>query len=65
MDWFARLCRNAGLMIHHTIEPLRKTKTTRVSHSTEEHQPDERVTLRRTTIEEIEIHPPDAPEKRD
>ena len=56
MSWFARLCRNTGLMIHHVAKPVTK-QTHTVSHTTEEKQVNDTVTLRRTTIEEIEVTP--------
>ncbi len=50
--WFSKMCRNAGLAIHHVANPTEK-KTVR--HTTEEKQISPTVTLRRTTIEEIEV----------
>jgi len=55
MSWFARLCRNTGLMIHHVKKPATGKQTLVVRHETEEQQVDETVTLRRTTIEEVEV----------
>lgn len=54
MGWFTRLCRNTGLMIHHVGKPVKGQKHV-VSHETQEQQVSETVTLRRTTIEEIEV----------
>ena len=54
MNWFTRLCRHTGLMIHHVAKPVPK-QTHTVSHTTEEKQASDTVTLRRTTIDEIEI----------
>jgi len=54
MNWFTQLCRNTGLMIHNVIHP-EDTKTHEVNKTVEEKQVSEKVTLRRTTIEEIEI----------
>ena len=56
MNWFTRLCRNTGLMIHHAAKPheVKSTKHT-VNKTVEEKQAGPNVTLRRTTIEEIEI----------
>tara|TARA_R110002111_G_scaffold101693_3_gene157459 strand:+ start:525 stop:701 length:177 start_codon:yes stop_codon:yes gene_type:complete len=54
MAWFARLCRNTGLMIHHATKPVAGNKKV-VSHDTQEHKLNETTTLRRTTIEEIEV----------
>lgn len=53
MNWLEKLGRNVGLMIHHIKHPDGTTK--RVSKTVEEKQIDESVTLRRTTIEEIEV----------
>ena len=56
MSWFARLCRNTGLMIHYVIKPMKKKSNKYIlSEKTEEEQINETTTLRRTTIEEIEI----------
>ncbi len=58
MGWFTKLCRNTGLMIHHATQPLRKDKKdsrVQISGSVEEEQVSPGVTLRRTTIEEIEF----------
>jgi len=62
MGWFTDICRNLGLMVHnikhpdprHAEEPQRKTIRKEVH---EEKQGN--VTLRRTTIEEVEIRPED------
>jgi len=54
MGWFTRICRNTGLMIHHAAKPVTGKKTT-VSHETQEQKINETTTLRRTTIEEIEV----------
>ena len=55
MPWFQQLCRNMGLMIHHTLKPVKKSERQVLSKTVEEEQVDERITLRRTTIEEVEI----------
>ncbi len=52
MAWFQTLCRNVGLMIHNVRHPDADKKI--VKHEVEE-QREGNVTLRRTTIEEIEI----------
>ena len=61
MPWFQKLCRNAGLAIHNVTKPVKddaKKKTTQVTkHEVEEEKIDENITLRRTTIEEIEMKP--------
>jgi len=54
MGWFTRVCRNTGLMIHHAAKPIRGEKHV-VSHETQEQKVNDTVTLRRTTIEEIEV----------
>ena len=51
-NWFTRLCRNVGLAVHHVSHPGGQRQVTR-QETTEEKRGD--VTLRRTTIEEIEI----------
>ena len=57
MSWFDRLCRNAGLTIHHIVKPVREDRQRRqeVRREVEQAQPEPGVTLRRTTIEEIEF----------
>jgi hypothetical protein len=55
MNWFERLMRNTGLMLHHTVKPLRKSDKQVVRKEVEETKVNDKVTLRRTTIEEIEI----------
>jgi len=53
MSWFTRTCRNMGLMLHYVVRPVdRKAEVTR---KVEEKKVNEKVTLRRTTIDEIEI----------
>lgn len=52
MAWFQKLCRNTGLMIHHVTSSGRSKQTVR--HEVEEEQRGN-ITLRRTTIEEVEI----------
>ena len=56
MGWFTRICRNTGLMIHHAATPIKGEKRV-VSHETQEQKVNDTVTLRRTTIEEIEVKP--------
>ena len=59
MGWFTKFCRNAGLMVHNvkqqTKQPQSQTKKKEVSRQTEEKKLDEKTTLRRTTIDEVEI----------
>ena len=42
-------------MIHHAVKPLRKSNTQILSKEVEERKINDTTTLRRTTIEEIEI----------
>ncbi len=51
-NWFMRLCRNAGLAVHGATKPGQRKQTVR--HETVEQQRGN-ITLRRTTIEEIEV----------
>ena len=57
MAWFEKLCRNTGLMIHNAITPVREDQKGRheVKRTVQEQQVSPTVTLRRTTIEEVEI----------
>ncbi|MEM9346734.1 MAG: hypothetical protein AAGB26_08965 [Planctomycetota bacterium] len=62
MPWFQNLCRNLGLTVHNVAKPIRddaaeRSKTQVVKKEVEEEQIDENITLRRTTIEEIEMKP--------
>ncbi|XAL99752.1 hypothetical protein OT109_19500 [Phycisphaeraceae bacterium D3-23] len=62
MSWFQKFCRNTGLMIHGITQPVKddaKGKPTKkvVKHEVEEEQLEGNVTLRRTTIEELEYKP--------
>ncbi|MEM6333856.1 MAG: hypothetical protein AAF823_11010 [Planctomycetota bacterium] len=54
---FEKLCRELGDMTRLLIKPAGKpnTQTTEVTRQTEEKQIDATTTLRRTTIEEIEV----------
>jgi hypothetical protein len=54
MNWFHRLCRESGLMIHEIVKPLRTSKR-EVNRTVKEKKVSDKVTLRRTTIDEIEI----------
>lgn len=49
--------REFGLILHHLFKPVQKDESRKheVSRKVEEEQVDESVTLRRTTIEEVEI----------
>lgn len=86
MNWFGRLCRDTGLMLHHAAAPLKHAAAPRkkaaqvgktagetagasqasesapsgrerreVNRQVQESRPGPGVTLRRTTIDEIEI----------
>ena len=61
MAWFQKLCRRAGLATHHVAKAVREPaaappppETREVSRTVEQHR-EGSVTLRRTTIEEVEI----------
>lgn len=51
-NWFLRLCRNTGLMVHHATHPTRREV---LDKKVQEQKLNDTVTLRRTTIDEIEI----------
>jgi hypothetical protein len=59
MDWFQQICRNVGLMVHNIKHPdrpgLGEPQRRVVKKTLEEKQLNETTTLRRTTVEEIEI----------
>jgi hypothetical protein len=55
MSWFQQLCRNTGLMIHNVVAPLKKSDKKEIKRTVEEKKVSENVTLRRTTIDEIEV----------
>jgi len=62
MNWFHKICRNAGLMIHHVRRPDHETRIVRKDVRERKRG---QMTLRRTTIEEIEIDAnPDAPPRQ-
>jgi hypothetical protein len=62
MNWFERLCRNTGLMIHGVVRP--ESHGHEVRRQTQEKKVDGTVTLRRTVIEEIEVRQPGTSESR-
>lgn len=68
MGLFAQLCRNTGLMIHGIMQPIRdekaKTQRQELKRTVEEEKVSPTTTLRRTTIEEIEVRtePADRPQ---
>lgn len=53
MNWFDKLCRNMGLMVHNIRHPEDRYK--QVTHRKVEEEKRGDVTIRRTTIEEIEV----------
>ena len=53
MNWFERLCRNVGLAVHNIRHPGETHRQVIRKEVEEEKRGD--ITLRRTTIEEIEI----------
>lgn len=63
MAWLPKLARNLGLAVHHVIHPggaggsggAGEARKQTVRHTVEEKQLDATTTLRRTTIEEIEV----------
>jgi len=55
MGWFTTFCRQTGLMIHRIIRPASNDHRTVINRINERSDPDPSVTLRRTTIEEVEI----------
>jgi len=58
MGWFHKICRDMGLMVHNIRHPDGdKAQRREVSRTTEEKRQGD-VTLRRTTIDEIEIKRP-------
>ena len=64
MTWFTRLCRNAGLTIHHIVKPIKSDSQKReVNRKVEEKKVNGKLTLRRTTIDEIEVRPDDQEHK--
>jgi len=56
MPWFQTFCRHAGLMVHEIVKPMSHNQV--VQKTTQEKKVSDRVTLRRTVIEEVEIQPP-------
>lgn len=55
MGWFQTLCRNVGLMIHNIKSPDDKASEKRELKRSVEEKEQGNVTLRRTTIDEIEF----------
>jgi hypothetical protein len=66
MAWFPKLCRQAGLLIHHVVKPVDHTgKRQEISRTTQEKKVSPTMTLRRTTIDEIELKKPTPPPQKD
>jgi len=62
MNWFEQMCRNAGLAVHHMRHPEdAATQTQEVRRTIEEKKVSPTVTLRRTTIEEVQVQAPQPP----
>ncbi|MEM1108827.1 MAG: hypothetical protein AAGH99_09080 [Planctomycetota bacterium] len=61
MPWFQKACRNLGLTIHNVVQPVKDHNKTVVNKTVEEEQLNPTTTLRRTTIEEIEVKPTSPP----
>lgn len=56
MPWFQQICRNLGLTVHNVMHPDEAPAQKRtVNRTVEEEQVSDTVTLRRTTIEEVEF----------
>jgi hypothetical protein len=65
MNWFEQMCRNAGLMVHNMRNPEAPAVQTReVGRTIQEAQVSPTVTLRRTTIDEVEVKSPAFSEPR-
>ena len=66
MGWFKSICRNLGLMVHNISNPEKDETTTRkVIKKEVEEKIEGNVTLRRTTIEEVEIKKDDPKDPSD
>jgi len=52
MNWFTKMCRQSGLILHDIFAVSDKQE---IKRTVEEKKVNENITLRRTTIEEIEI----------
>ncbi|MEM6855507.1 MAG: hypothetical protein AAF593_13965 [Planctomycetota bacterium] len=63
MPWFQKACYNLGLTVHNVIRPVKEHQQAKavVNHTVEEKRLNATTTLRRTTIEEIEITPASTP----
>lgn len=70
MGWLQDIARSLGLMVHNIKNPdnakgIDKKSEKRVINKEVEEEHRGNVTLRRTTIEEIEIHQPDESKNKD
>ena len=66
MSWFTRLCRKSGLLINRAMQgkPRQGSQTLHCRQFTQQKQVSANVTLRRTTIEEVQIHDQGATQDR-
>ena len=67
MSWFTKFCRNLGLMVHnirHPDDEHNRPAQRKTLRKTTEQEQRGKLTLRRTTIEEIEYRPDDKRDKR-
>ena len=55
MSWFHKFCRNVGLMVHNVRHPDQTKQHRRMVNKDVKEEKRGNVTLRRTTIEEIEF----------
>ena len=55
MGWFETFCRNAGEVIGLIIKPVKRTGPRILNKAVEEKKVSPTVTLRRTTVEEVEV----------
>jgi hypothetical protein len=57
VNWFEKICRNVGLMVHNVRHPDERER--KIVRKEVEEEKRGNMTLRRTTIEEIEIEKTD------
>ena len=57
MPWFQKTCRQLGLITREIVKPVdpRERETQTLKHEVKEQRLSDTTTLRRTTIEEIEV----------
>ncbi len=65
MPWFQKICRTVGLTLHGVVNPEGSASKKTVNKTIEEEKLSDTVTLRRTTIEEVEINPGQQPKGKD